>query len=139
MFNESYWTNNRDGFRKYFKSFHHPSQYEFFPTTLYVIICFEWYPLKYSVPPPLEQCVHCVFIIANIISAWRFIYYHNPMKLSERNRECGGEYQEWGRKRTQRREGTSKYWNDGKSRVRQRCRLGKIVNMGGWKRDSEVE
>lgn len=34
----------------------------------------------------------------------------------------------------------SKYWNDGKSRVRQsKCRLGKIVNMGGWKRDSEVE
>lgn len=100
MFNESYWTNNRDGFRKYFKSFHHPSQYEFFPTTLYVIICFEWYPLKYSVPPsapPLEQCVHCVFIIANIISAWRFIYYHNPMKLSEREggdvgKREGGEY-----------------------------------------------
>lgn len=76
------------------KSFHHPSQYEFFPTTLYVIICFEWYPLKYSVPPsapPLEQCVHCVFIIANIISAWRFIYYHNPMKLSERDRVWGGD------------------------------------------------
>lgn len=62
MFNESYWTNNRDGFRKYFKSFHHPSQYEFFPTPLYVIICFEWYPLKYSVPPSARtMCPLCIY------------------------------------------------------------------------------